>query len=126
MKVTFTEHPKIQSTKFGDIITACSYKSKWDLSKYAYWLVNGSKILNVKMVTSGTYGSERIGSGYILSPLYINRFDLSKVFYQCVIFDKKTMEKEIISEATKVVKLPGETFLLSNVKCINFIEMVSD
>ena len=115
MKVTFTEHPKIQSTKFGNIITACSYKSKLDLSKYAYWLLNGSKILNLKMVTSRTVDGKNV-SEYSLSPLYINRFDLSKVFYQCVIFDKETMKNEIVSEATKVVKLPGETFLFSNVK----------
>ena len=51
---------------------------------------------------------------YSLSPLYINRYNLSDVFYQCVIFNKDIMGKQIISKATKVVNLSGKIFLLAN------------
>ena len=116
INVTFTVHPQIKSTEHGNIITACSYISNADLSKYAYWLLNGSKMLNMKVVTIKYVQSDadKNMKVYSLSPLYINRYNLSDVFYQCVIFNKDIMGKQIISKATKVVTLPGKIFLLAN------------
>ena len=80
--------------------------------------MNGSKILNMKMVAIKSVQSDadKDMKVYSLSPLYINRFNLSEVFYQCVIFNKDIMGKQIRSKATKVVNLPGKIFLLTNMK----------
>ena len=95
INITFTVHPQIKSTGYGDIITACSYISNFDISKYAFWLLNGSKILNMPMVTRKSVQSDadKDMKVYSLSHLYINRYNLSEVFYQCVIFNKDIMGK---------------------------------
>ena len=52
-----------------------------------------------------------------LAPFPVNRSNLIGYSYQCVIFDKERMEKEIRSEATKVLRLPGN-IIKDHVKCL--------
>ena len=59
-----------------------------------------------------------------LTPLYINRLNLSGYSYQCVIFDKERMEKEIRSQATKVLRLPGN-IINDHVKCTETIKTLN-
>ena len=87
--------------------------------KTRYLYINIEPWLTSKIRINGTNMFE-----YGLTPLYIDRLNLTGYSYQCVIFDKEHMEKEIRSEATKVSRLPGN-IINEHVECTETIKTLN-